>query len=98
VASGTYYLLFQTDISNSILESDENNNVMAVPFTFNSTPPDLVPVSLRVAWVLTGPPNLEVTLVWGVTNQGIGPAVREWGWSDRVSVHQRGVGWDGEFC
>ena len=40
--------------------------------------PDLAPVSLQVPELLFGPPNLEVTLVWGVTNRGTGAAEREW--------------------
>jgi hypothetical protein len=33
---------------------------------------------LRVPSVVTGPANPSVTVVWGVTNQGVGPAVGYW--------------------
>jgi len=53
--------------------------------------PDLTPVSLQVPEVLTGPPNLEVTLVWGVTNHGIGPAIGNSSWSDWVYLSTNAV-------
>jgi hypothetical protein len=80
VASGTYYLIFVTDGYNDLYESDENNNVsVAVPVTFDLwPPPDLAPIALQSPLVVTGAPNSGVTVIWGVTNQGAGPAVASW--------------------
>jgi len=58
-----------------------------VPFTFNLTPPDLVPITFQAPAVVTGGPNPRVTLVWSVTNQGAGAAEPgQWGsyWHDRL--------------
>jgi hypothetical protein len=93
-ASGSYYLIFQTDAGNEVSESDETNNVVAVPFTFRSTPPDLVPLTGQIPRPITGPPYPEVTLVWGVTNRGVGPAIPAIGcyfWSDRLWLSTNGV-------
>jgi subtilase family serine protease len=81
--SGTYYLIFQADQGNNVYESNETNNNAVVPITFTVLPPDLAPVQLQVPPVLTGPPNPMVTVVWGVTNQGTGPAVN-WSWWDSL--------------
>jgi subtilase family serine protease len=81
--SGTYYLIFQADQGNNVYESDESNNNAVVPITFTVLPPDLAPLALQVPPVLTGPPNPTVSVVWGVTNQGTGPAV-DWSWSDSL--------------
>jgi subtilase family serine protease len=78
IQSGQYYLIFKTDYYNDVTESDENNNVLAVPFAFNSTPADLIPVQLLTLTDITGPPNPPVTVAWQVANQGIGPALNTW--------------------
>jgi hypothetical protein len=82
--SGAYYLIFRTDAANSVVELDESNNVAVVPFTFNLTPPDLVPFIFLAPAVVTGWPNPGVTLIWGVTNQGVGAAEGRCCWSDHV--------------
>jgi len=82
--SGTYYLIFRADASGYVTESDEQNNVLAVPFTFNPTPPDLTPISFQAPSVVSGRPNPGVTLVWGVTNRGVGPVDGSRDWHDRV--------------
>ena len=84
VESGQYYLLFRADQYNSLYEAQTNNNLAVVPVTFDLHPPDLVPVGLVVPNVLTGAPNPEITLSWGVTNQGTGPAIGNYTWWDRV--------------
>src|SRR5439155_13325774 len=88
--SGTYYLLFKTDDDNRLYEGNESNNVsVAVPVTFNLTPPDLVPVSLSApANVTSTTPNPTVQVTWGVTNQGTGSAS---GWYDRVWFSTNGL-------
>src|ERR1035437_1606497 len=78
IQSGQYYLIFKTDYYNDVAESDENNNVLVVPFAFNSTPADLVPVQLLTPADITGPPNPPVTVAWQIANQGIGPALNTW--------------------
>ena len=78
IQSGQYYLIFKTDYYNEVAESDENNNLLAVPFAFNSTPADLIPVQLLAPADITGPPNPPVTVAWQVANQGIGPALNTW--------------------
>ena len=78
IQSGQYYLIFKTDYYNDVAESDENNNLLAVPFMFESTPADLIPVQLLAPADITGPPNPPVTVAWQVANQGIGPALNTW--------------------
>jgi subtilase family serine protease len=88
--SGTYHLIFKADASESLYESGEDNNVLVVPVTFDVRPPDLVPIALQVPSLIAGPPNPSVTVVWGVTNRGVGPAID---WSDRLFVSTNTV-WD----
>ena len=73
--SGRYYLIFVTDRQGDVYETNKLNNVAVVPIDFTLLPPDLAPIALQAPPVLTGPPNPSLTIVWGVTNQGIGPAV-----------------------
>jgi subtilase family serine protease len=84
VSSGTYYLIFRVDSYNDIFESDESNNVVVVPVTINILPPDLVPLLPTTSLALTASPRPNLTLTWGVTNQGIGPAIGNWYWVDTV--------------
>jgi hypothetical protein len=86
--SGTYYLIFKTDVGESLYESDEDNNVLVVPVTFDVLKPDLAPIALPVPGVIRGPPNPPVTLVWGVTNRGSGPAA---GWTGRIYLSTNAV-------
>jgi len=90
VQSGIYYLIFKADASESLYESGEDNNVLVVPVTFDVRPPDLSPMALQVPSLISGPPNPSLTVVWGVTNQGIGPAID---WSDRLFLSTNTV-WD----
>jgi hypothetical protein len=78
VQSGTYYLLVQANANDFLRESVSNNNVLAVPVSFNILPPDLAPVALKLPTIGTSAPNPRFTLVWGVTNQGVGPAEGYW--------------------
>jgi len=92
--SGTYYLILRTDDGDSLTEPDEINNEQSGPFTFQMIPPDLAPISLRVPDVVSWPPDLGITIVWGVTNQGPGSAMSDpwWGtWSDGIYVSTRPV-------
>src|SRR5579862_9615440 len=65
--SGDYYLIFKTDIFNWVAESDENNNIIAVPFKFEARPADLAPLTLQVDRAVAGPPNTPLIVVWAVT-------------------------------
>ncbi|MCX6926765.1 MAG: hypothetical protein NT154_26705, partial [Verrucomicrobia bacterium] len=84
VTNGTYYLIFRVDSYNNVFESDESNNVVVAPVIFNILPPDLVPLVPVTSLVLTSSPQPNLTLTWGVTNQGIGPAIGNWQWADIV--------------
>ena len=84
VSNGTYYLIFRADNYNNVFESDESNNVVVVPVTFNILPPDLVPLPPVTSLSLTASPRPNLTLTWGVTNQGTGPAIGNWNWVDTV--------------
>ncbi|MCX6930341.1 MAG: hypothetical protein NT154_45105, partial [Verrucomicrobia bacterium] len=57
-------------------------NVVIAPITFSIALPDLAPLALRAPTEQTGPAYPAVTLVWGVTNQGAGPAQPSYGYSD----------------
>ena len=76
--SGTYYLIFTTDLYNNLLESNTGNNKLTVPITLNITPPDLAPIAFQAPSAVTAPPHPQVTFVWGVTNQGTGAALGYW--------------------
>jgi len=89
VESGTYYLILKADAEASLHELDEANNTLAVPIRFEVQPPDLVPLVLQAPSVLTFPPEPTVTLIWGVTNQGVGPAVGNPTWRNRVYLSHR---------
>jgi subtilase family serine protease len=73
--NGRYYLVFKTDAYSSVLETDYGNNTLAVPVTFTIAPPDLAPIEFSGPTAITGAPNPSVTLVVGVTNQGVGGAI-----------------------
>ncbi|HZR20448.1 MAG TPA: CARDB domain-containing protein [Verrucomicrobiae bacterium] len=76
--SGRYSLIFRSDWGNTIAESDESNNRLAISLDFQSTPADLAPIALQLPTVVTGPPNPSITVVWGITNQGSGTALGFW--------------------
>jgi hypothetical protein len=78
ISNGTYYLLFVTDADNSVLESDESNNSLVVPITFQIQMPDLAPIALQAPATITSSPFPTVRFTWGVTNQGAGPAQPAW--------------------
>src|SRR5438045_898132 len=84
--SGTYYLIFSADNDGYLFEGNNGNNVLAsvpVTLTYEVRPPDLAPIT-----VLPDQTNIEIgratcrepaeQVVWGVTNQGVGPALNSW--------------------
>src|SRR5581483_6579116 len=76
--SGSYYLIFETGGFGALRETNVSNNTFVAPITFTILPPDLKPLSLRVSTNFIMSANPGLTIVWGVTNQGIGPAVAPW--------------------
>jgi len=76
-SGGTCYLLFVTDVDDSVLESDEANNVLAVPIEI--IPPD---VDLTITDAAAAPTSLRLSepfgLFWTVTNQGCEAAQGYW--------------------
>ena len=92
-ASGTNYLFLQANLNNQFFESDYSNNLVGLPIRFEVTPPDLAPIALQVPTNLSGPPYPDLTVVWGVTNQGTGSAIGNWAWSDHLYLSTNAV-WD----
>jgi hypothetical protein len=84
VRSGAWYLILKADAEALLHEIDEANNTLAAPIRFEVLPPDLAPLVLQAPTVVTWPPEPTVTLIWGVTNQGVGPAVGNPTWRNRV--------------
>lgn len=80
--AGNFYLILQTDASTGIVESDETDNTLAVPFTVTPLDLDLAPTVLTISDnVIAGEP---FTIDWTVKNQG-NSAVPDWSvWSDEV--------------
>jgi subtilase family serine protease len=90
--SGTYYLVLKTDDQGNLLESDQNNNVVIVPVSFQLSLSDLAPLALQAPQVLTNSAYPFVTLVTGVTNQGPDSAQTSRGaWSDYTFLSKNPV-------
>jgi len=90
VPAGTYYLIVATDVTNSVYEADETNNVLAaVPVEILT--PDLIPTGLTAPASLVTEHQMEVS--WTVENQGNGEAHAYW--YDRLHLSQDDV-LDGE--
>jgi hypothetical protein len=71
--SGRYYLVLNTGFLLS--DSDNSNNTAIVPVNFNIAPSDLKPIAFYAPNALTGAPNPSVTVIIGVTNQGVSTAL-----------------------
>ena len=90
VQSGTYYFIFQTDVNDSLVQSNPSNNTVVVPVAMTINPPDLHPFAFGVPMVVNDMPNPVTTVSWGVTNQGTGPAVGAWSsWKDTLYLSTR---------
>jgi subtilase family serine protease len=91
--SGNFWLFVQTDLPNSVFESNKVNNVSApLAGSFTLTPPDLAPLNLALlggSSVVSPIPNPQVQLTWAVTNQGTGTA--SGGWYDYFWFSTNGV-------
>jgi subtilase family serine protease len=94
VDSGRYFLLFAADVQNTILETDESNNEIAVPIDFEVLRPDLTPSLLLAPEEVTGPPNPSATFIYGVTNSGPGD-VEGASWYDALYISTNSVFDDG---
>ncbi|MBL8747268.1 MAG: hypothetical protein JNK58_13045, partial [Phycisphaerae bacterium] len=79
-ATGTFYFLVRTDITNTIVETNEGDNFGFDIDTFTGNRPDLAPtmVSLPTSAVL----GQTITIQWNDSNSGLGDAVGSW--FDRV--------------
>jgi hypothetical protein len=77
-SSGTFYLVFQTDFTNILWETNLSNNSIAAPVKFTIQPPDLAPLALLAPTNVSSLANPTLNIVWGVTNQGSGAAVAPW--------------------
>ena len=76
VPAGSYYLLVVADGSNYVSESDETNNVRAVPITLTVPAVDLVVTAADAP--ATAKAGGTATVSWTVKNQGTDAAVASW--------------------
>ena len=72
--SGAYYLWLLVDAYSSAFDANYSNNFLRIPINLQLQAPDLAPTLLLVPDLVTGTPHPSVSVVIGVTNQGIGPA------------------------
>jgi hypothetical protein len=79
-----YFFVLRSDLEDAVSESNETNNTIVVPVTFNVALADLAPIAMLSPSVALGPPNPVVTVVYGITNQGIGQAIPNDRWYDQV--------------
>ncbi len=70
---GSRFLIFKVDNNNAVSETDENNNILAVPVT---TLPDLVPSAL--GWTNGPEAGKRLGIVAAVANNGTGTAGGKW--------------------
>jgi uncharacterized repeat protein (TIGR01451 family) len=80
VTSGQYFLILKTDQGNSIYESNEDNNVIAVPVTVTSPGSDLVVISLDAP--ASTHTQEGVSISYTIKNQG--DLIAEGSWTDRL--------------
>jgi subtilase family serine protease len=95
VPAGNYSVLVKVDASESIIETNETNNTLAIPITVIN--PDLQPTELRVAGGIGGQP---LQVVWTVVNHGPGLVQNDYAyyydrlqWYDRFYLSTNSV-WD----
>ncbi|MBF2015836.1 MAG: hypothetical protein IGS23_11675 [Rivularia sp. T60_A2020_040] len=72
--SGSKYLLFAADANNAQGETDNSNNVKAIPFEIAA--PNLQVTDLNAPTTATWGETINVS--WDVTNQGTGAALADW--------------------
>ncbi len=81
VAAGDYYLLFAADASHHVTETNEANNVLALPITLSIPDIDLTVTSADAPSTVN--PGGTVSVSWTVANQGTDPAPNGY-WYDYV--------------
>jgi subtilase family serine protease len=74
VTPGQWYILVKADGTGYQAESNENNNVSAIPITLGSI--DLVPTITSTFDTATS--GTKVSLAWSVTNNGTAPTAKSW--------------------
>ncbi|TFG80238.1 MAG: hypothetical protein E4H19_15730, partial [Chromatiales bacterium] len=82
---GQHWLVVRTDVNNSLLESDDNNNVKVSDgaMTVSMSPyPELQITGIVVP--PTGQAGQQVSIQWTVRNNGDGPAVGTW--TDKIHL------------
>src|SRR5438094_676236 len=73
VAVGGWYLLLQVDYDGYVSESDETNNILAVPITLVCFQPELVQTVSFGVWS-SDVCSSDLSVDWTVVNQGDGAA------------------------
>jgi hypothetical protein len=94
--SGTYNVEFIVDAGGDLFESDENNNRVIVPITFEILPVDLSPVVVSAPSNITSGPNPVISVTWSVTNLGMASLSGAFAWRDEVhfSADPAGLGFE----
>lgn len=88
IPAGDYYLLFQTDGTNTFAEVNEANNFFAHALRLNN--PDLIPTNLIAPTSLAITQlNQHIEVGWNVLNQDTGTVYVSW--SDRVYLSTNNV-------
>jgi hypothetical protein len=78
---GKKYILFLTDINKSRVETNENNNISAVPIQINISDLTVALTSFVPATAILGD---KITLTGRVTNSGLGDTTTNW--SDNIYI------------
>ncbi len=81
VAAGDYYLLFIADGNHSVSESDETNNVRALPITLTVPNVDLTITALQAPSSVKA--GAGVNASWTIENQGTDPTTASY-WYDYI--------------
>jgi subtilase family serine protease len=94
--SGTYNVEFIVDDGGNLYESDENNNRVIVPITFEIQPVDLSMVVVSAPSNISSGPNPVISVTWSVTNLGIASLSKAFAWSDEIhfSADPAGLGFE----
>lgn len=74
VVAGNYYLVLDVDALNFVPESNESNNVLAVPVTLSTL--DLQPTAFSAPPAANSRSTIQLT--WTVTNNGAGIVYPQW--------------------
>jgi hypothetical protein len=87
-----WYLLFQTDNNQDQGESNEENNLVAVPIDIESPTIDLVVSNITVTDpAIINNNNGEIEVSWTVSKQGEGNLPKDTSWLDKIYLSSDGV-------